>query len=361
MKEKVAIISVLVNFILAVGKTLVGLFTGAASVLAEGIHSSMDVISSGVSLMGIKISKKPVDKKHPYGHYKFEVLSGLFITVLLLGTGIWIIYKAYKGFLNPETVSLSYLAIGVMIISAVLNEATARWKIHVGKKENSLSLLSDGVHDRVDVWTSLAVLIGLFIMPYWIYVDSILAFLIGIYILKESIELGKEATDSLLDVSAGEEVENKIKEIIKKHNFEIADIKTQKKGSAVTANLEIRMPKEFSVDKAEKVTKKLKEELVNDIQVLEYVAIQIAGSDVSSSYYKPSGIERGFGKGFGWQGKGRFKSSDVKEIAEKAQGKGPSGYCICPNPDCNYKVKHQRGTPCATIKCPKCGTKMTRE
>ena len=101
MKEKIAGISVFANFILAVGKMLVGSLAGAVSVFAEGIHSGMDVLSSGISLIGIKIAKKPVDKKHPYGYYKFEVLSGLIITFILFATGIWIIYEAYQGFLFP--------------------------------------------------------------------------------------------------------------------------------------------------------------------------------------------------------------------------------------------------------------------
>lgn len=142
MKEKIAILSVFVNLILAVGKTIIGFITNSASVLAEGIHSGMDVFSSAISFLGIKIAKKPVDKKHPYGHYKFEVLSGLIITMLLFATGLWIIYESYKGFLNPQLISLSYLALGIMIMSIILNETTARLKMHYGKKENSLSMTS---------------------------------------------------------------------------------------------------------------------------------------------------------------------------------------------------------------------------
>jgi len=355
MKEKIAGISVFVNLILAIGKIIVGLLTKSASVLAEGIHSGMDVISSGVSLIGIKISKKPVDKKHPYGHYKFEVLSGLVITLLLFLAGIWMLYEAYKGFVNPKLISISYLALGIMLLSAVSNEIMARLKLYYGKKENSISLLSDGIHDRVDVYTSIAVLIGLFIMPYWIYVDSILALLIGLYILKESFELGKEATDSLLDVSAGEETESQIKEIAKQSDIEISDIKTQKKGSAITANLEIKLPNKINVEEATKISNNLKEKLIKDINLLEYVAIQIKSHDVTDSYFKPKDfVSKITRKEFGWQRKGKFK-----DTIEEAQGKGPEGYCICPK--CNDKIKHERGVPCSTIKCPKCNINLTRE
>jgi len=354
MKEKIAGISVFVNLILAIGKIIIGFISKSASVLAEGMHSSMDVLSSGISLIGIKISKKPVDKKHPYGHYKFEVLSGLIITIFLFFTGIWIIYKAYQGFLNPKIISISYLALGIMLLSVILNEIMARLKMHYGKKENSLSLLSDGVHDKVDVYTSIAVLIGLIIMPYWIYIDSILALLIGLYILKESFSLGKEATDSLLDVSAGEEIEDKIKQIIKKENIEISDLKTQKKGSIVTANLEIKLPNKINIEEATKISNSLKKDLIKNIEPLEYVAIQIKSHNVTDSYFKPKDfVSKISGRGFGWQRKGKFKD------LIKDEGRGPEGNCICPK--CGYKIKHKRGTPCSTIKCPKCKINLTRE
>ncbi len=356
MKEQIAIISVFVNLILAVGKTIIGFFTNSASVLAEGIHSGMDVLSSGISFAGIKISKKPVDEKHPYGHYKFEVLSGLIITILLFGAGLWMIYEAYQGFKTPEFISISYLALGIMLLSVILNEIMARLKMHYGKKENSLSLLSDGVHDRVDVYASIAVLFGIFLMPYWSYTDSVLALLIGLYIIKESFELGKEATDSLLDVSAGKEIEEKIKEIARNSKIEISELKTQKKGSIITANLDIKLENKITIDKATNISEKLKRELMDSIEPLEYVVVQIKSHDVTDSSFEPKGIDSklSFGSGFGWQRKGRFKN-EIKE----SQGKGPEGFCICKK--CEYKQKHKKGTPCSTIKCPKCGKKLERK
>jgi len=356
MKERIALLSIFVNLILAIGKIIAGVLAKSASVLAEGIHSGMDVISSGISLVGIKISKKPVDEKHPYGHYKFEVLSGLVITGLLFLAGLWMIYEAYRGFIDPEIVSISYLALGIMLLSVVLNEIMARLKIYYGKRENSLSLLSDGVHDRVDVYASIAVLIGIFLMPYWIYVDSILAFLIGLYIIKESFELGKEATDSLLDVSAGKEIEDKIREITKRNKVKVAELRTQKKGSIVTANIEIRLNKDIMVSKATQISEKLKKDLIEEIDLLEYVAIQIKSHDVTTSSFEPKGIDSkiSFGHGFEWRGKGRFKDG-IKE----AKGRGPSGFCVCPK--CGHEQKHEKGIPCSKIKCPKCGNAMDRK
>jgi len=358
MKEKIAKISILANVILAGGKITVGIFSNSASVLAEGIHSLTDVFSSLISFFGIKISKKPADKKHPYGHFKFEVLAGFLITLILFGTSLGIIFEAYQKFKNPSLIKIPILALSVMIFSAIVNEIMSRLKIHFGKKENSVALISDGVHSRVDVFASLVVFVGLILNKYWIFTDSVLAFLIALYIIKESFSIGKEAIDSLLDVSAPPEVEEKIKEIAKSQGIEISDLKTQKKGSVFTANLEINLPKNLNVDEATKISENLRERLMKEIKNLVYVAIQIKSHDVETGFYKPVsgtlGFGRSFGRGFGWQRRGRFRGK-----IEGAQGRGPGGYCFCKR--CGYRIEHQPGVPCSSLICPNCKTHLTRE
>jgi len=354
MKEKIAAISILANVILAGVKITVGILSNSASVFAEGIHSLMDVFSSLISFFGIKISKKPADKEHPYGHFKFEVLAGFLITLILLGTGLGIIYEAYQKFKNPSLIKIPILALSVMILSAIVNEIMSCLKIHFGQKENSVALISDGVHSRVDVFASLVVFVGLILNKYWIFTDSVLAFLIGLYIIKESFSIGKEAIDSLLDVSAPPEVEEKIKEIAKSQGIEISDLKTQKKGSVFTANLEINLPKNLNVDTATKISENLRERLMKEIKNLVYVAIQIKSHDVETGFYKPALRGFGFGRGFGWRRRGRFKGK-----IEEARGRGPGGYCVCKR--CGYRVEHQPGVPCSSLICPNCKTHLTRE
>ncbi len=349
MKERIAVISILANMVLAGGKVTIGVFSNSAAVLAEGIHSFMDIFSSTIGYIGIKISKKSEDQKHPYGHYKFEVLAGFFITLILFGTGAGIIYEAYQKFLNPSSIKIPVLAFGVMIFSVLINEIMARLKIHFGKKENSMALLSDGFHSKVDVFTSLAVFAGLFLTKYWIYTDSILAVLVGFYIIKESFSLGKEAVDSLLDVSACPEIEEKIQGIIRSRNIEIDSLKTQKKGSVITANLEITLPNNLKVEEATKISESLREKLMEEVENLSYVAIQIKSHEVETGFYRPA-----FGRGFGWQRRGRFKG-EVKE----AVGQGPGGYCTCSK--CDYKIPHKRGVPCSTLQCPNCKINLERK
>lgn len=343
MERKISIIGLVVNLVLGIVKLIVGILSKSSAIIAEGLHSGMDVISSAINYIGIKASKKPADKEHPYGYYKAEVLSGFIITIILFLTGVWIVYKAVISFLEPKELVVTSLSVGIMALSAIVNLIMSQIKIRYGKKYNSISLLSDGAHSRVDVLTSIAVLIGLIISKYFINADATMALLIGIYILFQSFSLGKKATDSLLDVSASEEIENKIKKVTEAENVKIEDLKTQKRGSKINAELKVMLANNLKVEEASAITKKLEEKLTQDIKNLEYVTIQISSHDFSESYYKDI-----FGRGLGWHGKGRMHG----------QALGPGGNCVCPK--CGYKMKHDRRIPCSSLKCPNCNIQMTR-
>jgi cation diffusion facilitator family transporter len=349
MKEKIAIIAIFANVILAGTKIIIGFVSSSSAILAEGIHSFVDIFSSVIGYLGIRFAKKPADEKYPYGHFKFEVLSGAVITLFLFAAGVAIIHEAYQQFLNPAKAEIGCLAFSVMIFSAIVNEVMARIKLYFGKKENSLVLISDGLHSRVDVFASLAIFVGLFFTQYWIFIDSVLALLIGLYIIKESFSLGKEAADSLLDVSAGTEIEDKIKSIAAEMEIGINSLKTQKKGFVITANLEIGLSSNLNVEEAARISDNLRNRMMDKIENLRYVAIQIASHKIATGFYQPR-----FGRGFGWQGRGRFK-----EKTEKVDGKGPDGKCICPQ--CGYAIEHGRGIPCSEIRCPHCKIFLERK
>jgi len=350
MKEKIAFLSIFANFFLATIKILAGYFSYSTAVLAEGFHSLADIFSSLISYFGIKMAKKPADEKHPYGHFKFEVLAGFLITLILLGTGIYILWESWEKFQNLTPLSFPKLALFAMALSALINELMARLKIYYGKKENSVALISDGLHSRVDVLSSLAIFVGLVFSRKYLFLDPLLAFLVGIWVVRESFSLGKEAVDSLLDVSAPPEIENKIKEICYSQKVKLSHLRTQKKGSVFTANLEIELPKDLSVDQAEKIAQSLREKLMAEIKNLVYVAIQIKSHEAETSFYRPLSplgmpIPR---RGFGWGGRRR-----------RGRFGGPGGFCVCPN--CNYKIPHQRGVPCASLICPRCKIPLQRE
>ena len=108
MKEKISLLGILVNTLLAGGKITVGVFSHSASILADGFHSLADIFSSFIGYFGIKKAQKPADEKHPYGHFKFEVLGGIVIVLFLLAAGIEAIFEAYQNYLDPQKIKFSY-------------------------------------------------------------------------------------------------------------------------------------------------------------------------------------------------------------------------------------------------------------
>jgi cation diffusion facilitator family transporter len=348
-EERISLMGLAVNFALSVGKLIIGFLSQSTAIVAEGLHSGMDIFSSVISYVGIRVSKKPADTEHPYGHYKAEVVSGFVITIILLLTAVWILYESITSFLSPvQKVIVNHVSIGIMVTSAILNEVMYHVKIRSGKKYDSVGLISDGMHSRIDVLTSITVLVGVAASQYSIRTDSIAAFVVGLYILKESFSLGKRATDSLLDVSAGADVEGRIRVTAAKEKVKIKALKTQKRGPKIFAQLDVILPDNLRVDEASSITKNLEQRLVGSIENLDYVTIQIASHEIGESYYR--GI---FGRAFGWQRRGRI------EKVEGVRALGPGGYCVCPN--CGHRIKHEIGIPCSSSKCPKCNANLTRE
>lgn len=347
MKEKIAIWAIVVNIVLAGLKLGVGWWIGAGSVMAEGWHSLTDVFSSFVGFIGIEIAKKPKDRNYPYGYFKYEVLAGLVIVVLLFVTGLGIVYDGWLKIFEGSQLQMSYWGLGVMFFSALINEIMARLKIYYGKKENSVALISDGVHSRVDVYSSLIIFVGLIFVFYWSYLDSLLTIFVGLYVIYESYKLARESLGSLTDMSAGKEIEEKVKNVLQKNNINYSEIITQKKGAVVSANITINIEKNKSVAEAAKISELLKTVLLNEVDELEYVVIQIEDREEVFNFFQSNDLLDGK-KIIEWKGR-RFLNRNKKDF----------GFCECAR--CGYITKHLPGTPCQKIECEKCGENMRRQ
>jgi len=278
----VAIISTFANLGLGISKLVFGFLAGSVALIADGIHSGLDVVSSFVTFLGLRVAKKPVDDAHPYGYWKAENLAGFFVAILLAITGIWIIYEAIKRFFGGETPELSFWAIGVVIISILVCEILARLKFYYGRKFESLSLVADAEHSRADAFSSIGVLGGLFLIRYFDFADAVVALGIGGYILFKTFQIGKEITDSLLDV-ADKEVEQRIRKICRSHRIEITDLKTRKISRITLAEIKIKLPPKLKVEEVQKITETLEERLLSNITQLKQIVIAVEAYDVERS------------------------------------------------------------------------------
>jgi len=177
-----AVISVVSNSTLVVLKLAVGFLSGSVSIIAEGIHSANDLIAALIAFISIRISEKPPDKEHPYGHGKAESISAAAEAILIVGAAVWIVIEAVRRLLKPEPVE--YLGVGaaVMGISVVLNIVVSRYLFRVAREEDSPALEADAHHLATDVYTSMGVVAGLAVtwLTGWHIVDPLMAIAVAV-------------------------------------------------------------------------------------------------------------------------------------------------------------------------------------
>ena len=164
-KHWVALSSVLAAIFLTGMKLVVGLMTGSLGILSEAAHSGLDLVAAVVTLFAVRISGRPADREHTYGHGKVENLSALFETVLLLVTCIWIIYEAIQRlFFKEVLVEASIWAFVIMGVSIVIDFSRSRALARVAKKYQSQALEADALHFSTDIWSSSVVIGGLLLV-----------------------------------------------------------------------------------------------------------------------------------------------------------------------------------------------------
>ena len=261
-KSRVAAMSVMSNSMLVVFKLIVGLFSGAVSILSEAIHSGVDLVAALIAFFAVRASGKPADEEHTYGHGKFENLSAAIEGLLIFIAAGWIIYESVHKLIFPEPVENIQWGIVVMGVSAITNLMISHQLFKVGRDTDSAALMADGWHLRTDVWTSAGVAIGLafYMAGKWFFpalnlewIDPVIAIGVAGLILRAAWELTSEAVTYLLDASLPEEEEKVITLIINKMNPQVLNFhnfKTRKAGSERFVEFHLVVNKDLTVKQA---------------------------------------------------------------------------------------------------------------
>jgi len=192
-------------------KIVIGLTTGSLGILAEAAHSGLDLMAAVMTFLAIRISGKPADSTHLYGHGKAENLSALFETLLLLVTCFWIIYEAtHRLLFHPVALKVTFWSFAVMVTSIVVDISRSRVLYRAARKYHSQALEADALHFSTDIWSSGVVILGLVCVKVsgWIpglaflhQADSAAAILVGLIVVYISVKLGVSTVQALLDVA----------------------------------------------------------------------------------------------------------------------------------------------------------------
>jgi cation diffusion facilitator family transporter len=213
-KRLVALSSVLAAIFLTSMKIVVGLLTHSLGILSEAAHSGLDLIAAAVTFFAVRVSDRPPDREHPYGHGKIENLSALVETLLLLATCAWIIYEAIdRLFFKSVHVEASIWSFIVMGASIVIDVTRSRALMRAAKKHNSQALEADALHFSTDVWSSSVVIAGLaavslgqwihdhsHVQADWLFrADAVAALGVSAIVVWVSLQLGRRTVSVLLD------------------------------------------------------------------------------------------------------------------------------------------------------------------
>jgi cation diffusion facilitator family transporter len=266
IKTRVAILSVVSNTFLILLKAIAGILSGSVSIISEAIHSGMDLIAAVIAFFSVRISAKPADRDHPYGHGKVENVSGVVEGLLILVAAVIIIWEAIKKIINPTHIGETNIALVVMFISAAVNFFVSGKLYKVAKQVDSVALEADALHLKTDIYTSLGVGIGIVLIKFTgkAILDPIVAILVALLILKEAISLIWNAYCPLLDTKLSDSDEEKIKSIINCYKNEIIDfhaLRTRKSGSIKYIDFHMTVNKDLSVEQSHELSDRIESDL----------------------------------------------------------------------------------------------------
>ena len=279
--------SLTINFILVILKLYAGYISNSKVILADGLHTSSDIITTVAVMFSLIISKKPRDNKHPYGHERIETIITFLLSLVLLYIGCKIGFDAIVNAITLKSKVnigvISFIAIGASIF---LKELQYQLTIREGKRINSIALIADAWHHRSDALSSIAALVGIIGVYFGLnLLDSIMAIVVSLIVVKIALELFATSFNELMDVSlSNQHLDAIIKEIMDLHEIDyINDIRTRKHGSAYFIDLRACVDPNMMISRGHELTEEIEEIIRNNVIGVKDIIVHL---DPCPQYYK---------------------------------------------------------------------------
>lgn len=267
-KKRIALVSVGAALFLTSFKLVVGLITGSLGILSEALHSGLDLVAAAITFFAVRISDKPPDREHLFGHGKVENLSAFIETILLLVTCIWIISEAITRLVTGQThIDVNFWSYLVVVSSIIIDFSRSRALKRVAIKHNSQALEADALHFSTDIWSSAVVLLGLICAQFGIFIaDSIAALVVASIILIVTYRLGKRSVNMLLD-RVPEDTYNKVNEVLKQiPDVEyFHDLKVRVAGADIFVEVNIHVQPDLDIHQSHEIATKVEEKIKSNV------------------------------------------------------------------------------------------------
>ena len=273
LKTKTARLSVISNSLLIAMKLGVGIITGSVSIISEAIHSSIDLVAAIIAFFAVRISGKPSDERHPFGHGKMENVSGVIEALLIFAASAWIIYEAVGRFIHPGETEALGLGVVVMAISAVVNTFVSRRLYKVARLTDSVALEADALHLKTDVITSAGVALGLALIwiTGWHVLDPVIALAVAVIIIYESWMLLRKAFSPLIDTAlSGAELE-KLTGILTEMGISYHDLRTRAAGHQRFVEFHLDVPPHETIETIHRQCDMIEQRLESEFREINVV------------------------------------------------------------------------------------------
>jgi len=275
--KNVLLIILVLNFAVAAAKIIMGTVINSGSMTADGFHSLSDGSSNIIGLIGIGMAAKPIDDDHPYGHRKYETLTGMFIFGMLVFLGLKIISDAFFKFFNPVTPVISMESLLVMIVTLGINFFVTNYESKRGTELNSTILISDAMHTKSDIYITIGVLITLIAIKMGAspIVDPMASVVVAGFILQAAYEVFKTSSGILVDSSVVET--EKIEKMVLAIEGVLGVHKIRSRGTSddMYIDMHIEANPKLSLEECHKLMHEieadLRQELNNDAQVIIHI------------------------------------------------------------------------------------------
>lgn len=246
---RVTLVGSAVNALLIVLKFVAGILGRSSALVADAVHSLSDFITDAIVLIFVKISGKPKDETHEYGHGKYETLATVVIGLILIAAGIGLmingIERIIRSFHGEALPRPGIIALIVAVVSIALKEWLYHYTKRVGTETNSQAVIANAWHHRSDAISSLGTLIGIAgaIFLDWRILDPIAAAVVSLFIIKSGYDIMKPAIGDLLERSLPEPDENKIREIVRNVDgiCHVVNLRTRRVGNNIVIDLVAKM------------------------------------------------------------------------------------------------------------------------
>jgi cation diffusion facilitator family transporter len=250
--------------------------TGSVALYSDALESIVNLVTAVAAFLAVKISSRPADKNHPFGHHKAEYLSAVLEGALIIVAALLIFREVYENLVSPRPLEATGLGVAFNGAATVLNAAWAYFLISRGRKWRSPALNADGHHLLTDVLTSFGVIAGL-VLAYVTgaaILDPLLAAAVAVYILWSGYKITLTSMSGLMDEAAGSELQQRIRECIKTSGngaIEAHDIRTRRAGRVTFIEFHLVVPGTMTVHESHQICDSIEHEIENSIEGTEVV------------------------------------------------------------------------------------------